>query len=253
MNNDQLLRYSRQILLPEIDLEGQERLGSARVLIIGVGGLGCPAAQYLAAAGVRQIDLVDDDRIELSNLQRQILFATAEIGEFKAEAAARRLGGLNPEVRLVAHTSRLEGEALRAAVRAADVVLDCSDNFTTRFAVNAACVASATPLVSGAAIRTEGQVTVIPQTADAPCYRCLFPEEGAGHEESCSETGVFTPLVGVIGALQAAEAMKLLLHLGTPLAGRLLHYDLTRAQFRELRFGRDPHCPVCGQLTGTLA
>lgn len=245
MDDDALLRYSRQILLPEIGVEGQQRLQRGRALIIGLGGLGSPAAIYLAAAGVGTLELADDDRVDLSNLQRQVLHRTADIGRPKTASARDALQALNPATRLLPHDRRLTGGALRTAVEAADVVLDCSDNFATRFALNAACHACRTPLVSGAAIRWDGQVTVFEGRTGGPCYRCLYSEEGE-EELRCSENGVVAPLVGIIGAMQALEAIKLLCRTGESLGGRLLLLDGLRMHWRELRLRADPACPVCG-------
>jgi adenylyltransferase/sulfurtransferase len=248
MDDQQLLRYSRHILLPELGVDAQQRFAAARVLIVGAGGLGCPAAQFLAAAGVGHLTLGDPDRVDLTNLQRQTLFATADVGTPKAEAAAARLAAINPEVKVDARVARLEGEALAQAVPAADVVLDCSDNFATRHAVNRACVAAGVPLVSGAAIRFDGQVAVFdPRIPGTPCYHCLFGEGEAIEETRCATMGVFAPLTGIIGATQAAEALKLLARVGTSLAGRLLLFDALAMEWREVRIPRDPSCPVCGQ------
>jgi len=246
MDDNALLRYSRQIMLPELGIEGQQRLREARVLIIGLGGLGSPAAMYLAAAGVGTLELVDDDRVDLSNLQRQVLHTTPNIGLDKTASAQAALHALNPDTRLLLHNRRLHGEALAAAVDAADVVLDCSDNFATRFALNAACQAQRTPLVSGAAIRWDGQITVFDGQPGGPCYRCLYGEEGE-EELRCSENGVVAPLVGIIGAMQALEAIKLLCAVGQPLGGRLLMLDALHMHWRELRLRADPACPVCSR------
>jgi len=245
MDDKALLRYSRQIMLPDIDVEGQERLLSGRALIIGLGGLGSPVAMYLAAAGVGTLEICDDDRVDLSNLQRQILHTTARIGETKVASARATLGGLNPGVRLLEREQRLDGTALEAAVEAADVVLDCCDNFATRFAVNAACHRHATPLVSGAAIRWDGQVGVFDHRPGSPCYQCLYARDGQ-EDLRCSENGVVAPLVGVIGAVQALEAIKLLCGAGETLSGRLLVLDGLRMQWRELHLRADPACKVCG-------
>ncbi|MBL1275894.1 MAG: molybdopterin-synthase adenylyltransferase MoeB [Ectothiorhodospiraceae bacterium] len=251
MNDDQLLRYSRQIMLPHFDIAGQESLLSSHALIIGLGGLGSPVAMYLAAAGVGHLTLVDDDSVDLSNLQRQIVHGQADIGRAKVVSAAETLRNLNPEIEVSALHKRLDGKALLQAVQNADVVIDACDNFATRFAINQACVDTHTPLVSGAAIRLEGQVSVFPnpesnnEDSDAPCYRCLYddiPEAAA----SCSETGVLAPVVGIIGSIQATEALKLLSGLGTSLSGRLLTLDASTLEFREIRLRRDPACPVCG-------
>ena len=246
MDDDVLLRYSRQIMLPELGVEGQERLRASRVLIIGLGGLGSPAAMYLAAAGIGTLELVDDDRVDLSNLQRQILHTTDRIGVTKTHSAQLGLQALNPEPRLVMRQTRLHDAALRDAVAAADLVLDCSDNFDTRFALNLACHALQTPLVSGAAIRWDGQITVFDGQPGSPCYRCLYSEEGE-EDLRCSENGVVAPLVGVIGAMQALEAIKLLCGAGEHLGGRLLMFDALRMQWRELRLRPDPACPVCAR------
>ncbi|GBE10579.1 molybdopterin-synthase adenylyltransferase [bacterium BMS3Bbin12] len=247
MDDEQLLRYSRQILLPQVGIEGQERLRDSHALVVGVGGLGGPAALYLAAAGVGRLTIADPDRVELSNLQRQIALRTADLGRPKVEAARATLRALNPLVEVRALADRLAGAALRACVADADVVLDASDNFATRFDVNCACVDTGTPLVSGAAIRMEGQVAVFHARRGAgPCYRCLYMEQGT-EEETCSETGVFAPLVGVIGSLQAAEALRILTGAAAPLQDRLLVVDLAHAQWRTLRIARDPGCPVCGE------
>ncbi len=245
MQDHQLLRYSRQIMLPQWDVAGQEAVLAARVLIVGLGGLGCPAAMYLAAAGVGQLVLADFDAVDLTNLQRQIAHGDSDIDALKVDSAQQTLQQLNPEVRVTALGERLQGQALEQEVAQADLVLDCSDNFTTRHAINRACVATRTPLVSGAAIRFEGQLAVFdPRLAGTPCYRCLYadsPDEAL----SCSENGVISPLVGVIGSLQALEALKLLAGVGESLAGRLLVFDALTADWRSLKLPRDPACPVC--------
>ncbi len=246
MNDEQLLRYSRQILLPQFGIEGQQTLLDSHVLIIGAGGLGSPVAMYLAAAGVGHIGIADGDRVDLSNLQRQILHTQQDIGRPKVESARQSLQAINPDVRIDIIATRLEGAALDAQVQAADLVLDCTDNFTTRFAINESCVRNQTPLVSGAAIRMEGQVAVFdPRVADSPCYRCLYREEGE-QEETCSENGVLAPTVGIIGSLQAMEAIKLLAGIGAPLTGRLLVFDGMTMEWRVMKLRRDPGCPVCG-------
>ncbi|MCB1774448.1 MAG: molybdopterin-synthase adenylyltransferase MoeB [Gammaproteobacteria bacterium] len=242
MQDEDLLRYSRQILLPELGIEGQQRLLDSRALLIGLGGLGSPAAMYLAAAGVGTLHLVDDDNVDLSNLQRQVVHTTASIGRPKVDSAAATLAALNPAVEIVAQASRLDDAALDEAVAQASVVLDCSDNFATRFAVNASCQRQRRPLVSGAAIRWEGQVSVFD---GRPCYRCLYDEHG-NDDQRCSNNGVVSPLVGIIGSVQALEAIKLLADCGETLAGRLLLLDGLRMQWRELRLQPDPACPVCG-------
>ncbi len=246
MDDQALLRYSRQIMLPELGIDGQQRLRDARALVVGLGGLGSPAAMYLAAAGIGTLDLSDDDRVDLSNLQRQILHTTARIGQAKTESAQVGLTALNPETKLVAHPLRLRDQALRAAVRAVDIVLDCSDNFETRFELNRVCREFRIPLVSGAAIRWEAQITVFDGQPGSPCYRCLYPEDGE-EELRCSENGVIAPLVGVIGAMQALEAIKLLCAVGEGLGGRLLMLDALYMQWRELRLSPDPTCPVCAR------
>jgi len=246
MNDDQLLRYSRQIMLPQVDATGQQRLLASRALIVGLGGLGSPVAMYLAAAGVGTLVLCDDDTVELTNLQRQVVHTTDRIGRPKVESAADTLRALNPEIELRLLPERLEGAALAAEVAAADVVIDASDNFPTRFALNAACVGAGTPLVSGAAIRFEGQVAVFPNDGSAaPCYRCLYRDEGEEEAQTCSENGVLAPVVGVIGAVQATEAMKVLLGIGEPLAGRVLLFDALKMEWRRMGLRRDPACPVC--------
>lgn len=246
MTDEQLLRYSRHILLPEIGVEGQERLVAARVLVIGAGGLGSPAALYLASAGVGTLVLADGDRVDLTNLQRQILHRTDAIGWPKAESGERTLGQINPECRVIAVTDRLEDGQLAAEIARANVVLDCSDNFATRHAVNRACVAHRVPLVSGAAIRFDGQVAVFdPRRPGAPCYHCLFPETQDVEEMRCAVMGVFAPLTGIVGAMQAAEALKLLIGCGTTLAGRLLLLDGLAMEWRSIAVPRDPSCPVC--------
>ncbi|PTD96127.1 HesA/MoeB/ThiF family protein [Pseudothauera lacus] len=246
MNDDQLLRYSRHILLPEIDVDGQQAILDARVLVVGAGGLGSPAAMYLAAAGVGTLVLADGDSVDLTNLQRQILHSEQGVGRLKVDSGRDTLARLNPHVRVEALPCRLEGDALAEQVAAADVVLDCSDNFATRHAINRASVRARTPLVSGAAIRFDGQVAVFdPRAAAAPCYNCLFPEGLETEEVRCAVMGVFAPIVGIIGATQAAEALKLLAGCGTSLAGRLLLLDGLAMEWRSVGLGRDPECAVC--------
>lgn len=246
MNDTQLSRYSRHLLLPEIDTRGQEVLLRARVLIVGLGGLGSPAAMYLAASGVGTLVLCDSDHVELSNLQRQILHTTPDIGEAKTTSARARLQALNPDIRLVGVTSRLEGAELERHIRQADLVIDCSDNFTTRYALNAGCVATRIPLVLGAAIRMRGQVSVFrADKSPSPCYRCLYPESEGDEHDSCARSGVFAPLTGIVGSIQAAEAIKVLLDIGETLEGGLLHIDARTMQFRRARLRADPDCPVC--------
>ncbi len=247
MNDQQLLRYSRHILLPEIGITGQERLRAARTLVVGAGGLGCPAALYLAAAGVGRLTLADADSVDLTNLQRQILYRSDSVGVRKVDAARTTLAATNPEVDVVTLPARLEGEPLEREVAQADVVLDCSDNFATRHAVNRACVRHRKPLVSGAAVRFDGQVAVFDRREPgAPCYACVFPEDGEVEELRCSEMGVYAPLTGTVGALQAAEAIKLVAGFGETLGARLLMFDALHAQFRVVRVQRDPECAVCG-------
>jgi molybdopterin/thiamine biosynthesis adenylyltransferase len=246
LTDDELLRYSRQILVQQVDIEGQLRLKQSRVLIVGVGGLGSPVALYLAAAGVGELHLADFDSVDLTNLQRQIIHDTQSVGLNKVDSAITRLTAINPQVKLIAHRVALDADSLAAAVDAVDLVLDCSDNFSTREAVNAACVASGKPLVSGAAIRLEGQLSVFdPRRAESPCYHCLYGH-GSEAELTCSEAGVIGPLVGLVGSLQALEALKLLAGFGEPLVGRLLLIDALGSRFRELKVKRDPGCSVCG-------
>lgn len=246
LNDQQLLRYSRSIMLPEVDIAGQAAWCNARVLILGLGGLGGPAAAYLAAAGVSELVLVDDDRVELSNLQRQVIHSQEACGETKVASAAATLTAINPDVRITQVAERLQGDALQTWVEQVDLVLDCCDNFATRFAVNRACFASGTPLVSGAAIRFDGQISVYdPRQPDSPCYQCLYGRGGDDEAMTCSESGVFPPLVGVIGSMQAMEALKLLAGVGEPLTGRLLLLDGKRMQWRSLKLRPDPECPIC--------
>ena len=246
MTDDQLLRYSRHILLDEMGIEGQERLLAAHALIIGAGGLGSPAALYLASAGVGRITLVDDDVVDLTNLQRQIAHTTARIGQPKVASAAAAMAAINPDVQVAAVQARAEGELLDELVRDATVVLDCSDNYATRHAVNAACMRQGKPLVAGAAIRFDAQITVVdPRDAQSPCYACIFPPQAAFEEVQCSMMGVFAPLVGVVGALQAAEALKLLAGVGSSLAGRLLMLDGRTMEWSTMHVGRSPGCAVC--------
>lgn len=246
MNDNQLLRYSRQIMLPQVDIAGQQKLLDAKVLIIGVGGLGSPAALYLAAAGVGQITLYDNDCVDLSNLQRQITHYTQDIGADKVISTQQTLNNINPDVKVIAVKQRLAGAALLQEVQAADVVLDCSDNFSTRFAINAACVQSQTPLVSGAAIRFEGQVAVFtPGQDDSPCYNCLYSHDGE-EAQNCALNGVLAPVTGIIGSIQAMEAMKIIMQIGKHLAGRLLLLDGLSMEWQSMRLKRNPQCPCCG-------
>lgn len=246
MDDAQLLRYSRHILLPEFGLEAQAKLVAAHALVIGAGGLGAPVAQFLVAAGVGTLTLCDADTVDLTNLQRQILYATPDVGTPKVAAAKARLAAVNPEVRIEAVQARIGPAELEPLVARADVVLDCSDNFATRHAVNRACVAGKTPLVSGAAIRFDGQVAVFDARDPAsPCYHCLFGEGEELEETRCAIMGVFAPVVGIVGATQAAEAMKLIGGIGEPMTGRLLLLDAYAMHWRDVRIPRDPQCPVC--------
>jgi len=246
MDDQQLLRYSRHILLPELGIDAQRKFGAAHAVVVGAGGLGAPAAQFLAAAGVGTLTLCDADTVDLTNLQRQILFATADVGSPKVAAAKARLAAINPEVRIEMISARVGPAELVPLVAAADVVLDCSDNFATRHAVNRACVAAGKPLVSGAAIRFDGQVTVFdPRNPASPCYHCLFGEGDEIEETRCATMGVFAPLVGIIGTTQAAEALKLIAGVGETITGRLLLLDAFSMRWREVNIARDPACPVC--------
>jgi molybdopterin/thiamine biosynthesis adenylyltransferase len=248
MNDEQLLRYSRHILLPEIGIEGQEKLISSHALIIGAGGLGSPAALYLAASGVGTLTLCDNDTVDLTNLQRQILHRTTSVGMNKVDSARTTLAEINPEVRVNSLKEKVEFERLLELVANADVVLDCSDNFATRYALNRACVQLKKPLVSGAAIRFGGQVTVFDfRQESSPCYHCLYPENSENEDTRCAEMGVFAPLVGIIGSLQAAEALKLLLEVGTTLNGKLLLIDALHSGLRTIKLSRDANCPVCNR------
>ena len=246
MNDEQLLRYSRQILLPQVGIEGQEKLRRSRVLIIGMGGLGSPAAMYLAASGVGNLVIVDHDQVELSNLQRQIVHTTLSLGQPKVESARHTLLAINPEVHITAFNTRLDADGLAEQVGLADAVLDATDNFATRFALNRLCVEQKTPLISGAAIRMEGQVAVFrADRPDSPCYRCLYKDmDELG--ETCSQTGVLAPVVGIIGSIQATETIKVLLDMGETLTGRLLLLDAFTMEWRSVRLRKDPECPVCG-------
>ncbi|MEN6586535.1 MAG: molybdopterin-synthase adenylyltransferase MoeB [Sulfuricella sp.] len=246
MDDNQLLRYSRHILLPQLGVEGQEKLLAAHALIIGAGGLGSPIALYLAAAGVGHITICDGDTVDLTNLQRQIAHYTHSLGSNKALSAQRTLAAINPEIRVTAVPHRIAGDELAQLVAQADVVLDASDNFATRHAINLACVKHRKPLVSGAAIRFDGQVTVFDlRHPDSPCYHCLFPESAEEEGERCAVMGVFAPLVGIIGTMQAAEALKLLAGIGQSLTGKLLLLDGLSMEWRQVRLKKDPACPVC--------
>ena len=248
MNDEQLLRYSRHILLPEIGIEGQERLRAARALVIGAGGLGSPIALYLASAGVGTITLCDDDVVDLTNLQRQIVHRTLAIGRPKVESARDTLAAINPEIKVEVIQERVSGTALDALVAAADVVLDGCDNFATRHAVNRACVTHKKPLVSGAGVRFDGQISVFDMRDDtAPCYACLFPEDAQGEEVRCAVMGVFAPLTGIVGCIQAAEALKVLTGAGQTLAGRLMLLDALTMEIRTISLKKDPACAVCNE------
>ena len=246
MNDEQLLRYSRHILLDELGIEGQDRLLGSHALVIGAGGLGSPVALYLGSAGVGRITLVDHDHVDATNLQRQIAHTLARVGEPKAHSARDAIAEINPDVRVEPLVARADAAMLDRLVAHADVVLDCTDNFGTRHLINRACFAHGRPLVSGAAIRFDGQVSVYdPRDERSPCYACLFPESQAFEETRCATMGVFAPLVGVVGTLQAAEALKLLCGIGQPLTGRLLMIDGRGMEFTSVRLQRQPDCPVC--------
>lgn len=245
MNDQQLLRYSRQIMLPQVDIEGQEKLLNAHILIIGVGGLGSPASLYLTAAGVGSLTICDDDQVDLSNLQRQIIHYTDDIGTDKVISTRQTLNKINPDTKVTAIKQRIQGEQLEKEVSRANVVLDCSDNFTTRFAINQACVKHKTPLVSGAAIRFEGQVSVFSTTDDSPCYNCLYADSGE-ELQNCATNGVISPITGIIGSIQAMEAMKIIMHIGETLTGRLLLLDGLSMQCNEMKLAKNRKCPTCG-------
>ena len=246
LNDEELLRYSRQILLQQVDVAGQLRLKNSKVLIVGLGGLGSPVALYLAAAGIGELYLADFDILDVSNLQRQIVHDTAALGRLKVQSAQARLQGLNPQITVHTISAKLTAENLPTLLQAVDLVVDCTDNFTIRSQLNEACFAAKKVLVSGAAIRSEGQVSVYdPRNADSPCYHCVFGE-GAEEGLTCSEAGVLGPLVGLIGSLQALEVLKIIAGFGEPLIGRLLLVDALSSRFRELKIRRDPGCRVCG-------
>ena len=245
MNDEQLLRYNRQIMLPQIDIEGQQKLSDAHVLIIGMGGLGSPASIYLTAAGIGHLTLVDFDKVELTNLQRQIVHRTSDIDKAKVDSAKQHLLEINPAVKINTVDIRPDQQTLGKLVQQADVVVDASDNYQTRFAVNGACVAHRVPLVSGAAIRFEGQISVFDKRLDdSPCYNCLYPQFG-DEEETCSENGILAPVVGIIGSAQALEAIKIICGIGEPLIGRLLILDALSMNWRSMQLKRDPACTVC--------
>ncbi|WP_431263421.1 HesA/MoeB/ThiF family protein [Roseateles chitinivorans] len=247
MDDDQLLRYSRHILLDDIGVEGQQRLLDAHALVIGAGGLGSPAALFLGTAGVGRLTLVDHDRVDVTNLQRQIAHSLARVDQPKAESAAAGIAAINPEPRVRAITERADEALLDELVPLADVVLDCTDNFPTRHLVNAACVKHGKPLVSGAALGFDAQLSVYDSRDRVfPCYACLFPADQPPEEQRCAVMGVFAPLVGIIGSMQAAEALKLLTGMGSTLPGRLLMLDARRMEWTDLKVARDPRCPCCG-------
>jgi molybdopterin/thiamine biosynthesis adenylyltransferase len=254
MDDDQLLRYSRHILLDELGIEGQRKLLAAHALVIGAGGLGSPVALYLGSAGVGRITLVDDDRVDLTNLQRQIAHNLSRLGRPKAESARQSIQAINPDVEVVARVERADAVLLDQLVAQADVVLDCSDNFRTRQAVNAACVAHRRPLVSGAALGFDAQIAVYDtRQDDAPCYACIFPAEATVQETACATMGVFAPLVGIIGSMQAAEALKLLAGTGSSLAGRLQMLDARTMEWTQIAVQRAAHCTVCAHRPGDEA
>ena len=249
LTDAQLLRYSRHVLLPQLGIEGQARISAARVLVVGAGGLGCPVALYLGAAGVGHLHIADGDVVDLTNLQRQIGHGNDRIGVNKAESLACSVRGLNPDIDVVVIGSRLEGETLGRAVANVDLVVDASDNFATRHAINRACFDAGKKLVSGSALGFSGQLAVFdPQQVESPCYYCLFPELSDEIPQSCAEAGVFSPLVGVIGAAQAHEALKCLSQIGVPLVGKLMLWDGLHSEVRVLKVPRDPQCPICGKV-----
>jgi molybdopterin/thiamine biosynthesis adenylyltransferase len=247
MNDEQLLRYSRHILLPQIGIQGQEALIQSHVLIVGAGGLGSPAAMYLAASGVGKLTICDSDEVDLTNLQRQIIHSTDRIGTAKTNSAKKTLAGINPEVNVITLNERMDEEKLSEVVTNADVVVDASDNFSTRLAINQACVIQKKPLVSGAAVRFDGQVAVFDlRREQSPCYQCLFPGTGENEDMRCAIMGVFAPLVGIIGCVQAAESLKILLNIGETLNGRLLLLDGLAMAWRSVKLNKDPACTACG-------
>ena len=253
LGDEQLLRYSRQIMLPQIDVAGQQRIVDATVLIVGMGGLGCPAALYLAAAGVGRLIIADDDQVELTNLQRQVAHAVSSIGQPKVASAATSLTGINPDIELIGLQQRLAGRALDEQVKQADVVVDATDNFATRFDINRSCITLQKPLVSGAAIRCEGQLAVFDtRLGHSPCYQCLYDPAG-DDDTSCATNGILAPVVGAIGSLQAVETLKLISGAGEPLIGRLLIFDALAMQWREMKLARDPECEACCNRPGTAA
>ena len=245
LTDEQLNRYSRHLLLPEIDLDGQQRLSQSKVVVVGAGGLGGPACLYLTSSGVGQITIFDHDHVDLGNLQRQITYSSNDVGKAKASQLKNALLSLNKEIEVIALNERAEGERLAQAINDADAVVDACDNFDTRFAINAACIASKKPLISGAAIQFQGQVSVFnPNKADSPCYRCLYRDENEPHQ-TCRDLGVFAPLTGIIGSIQAAETLKVLLGLEQTLVGRLLLFDAKTMTPRTIKIPKDPDCPIC--------
>ena len=245
MNDTELLHYSRQILLPEIGIEGQQRLLNAKVLIIGLGGLGSPAAMYLAAAGVGHLYISDFDKVELSNLQRQIIHDSNDIGKYKVDSAHKSLLALNPSIKVTPIYKQLNNKALIEPINKVDIVLDCTDNLNSRLAINKACVQTKTPLISGAAIRMEGQISVFNSNLDnSPCYNCLYPNDQE-IIETCTETGILAPMVGIIGSLQALETMKLIMGVGNNLIGKLLLIDGMTMEFQTIKINKNPNCPTC--------
>ena len=252
MNDDQLLQFSRHILLPDFDVDGQEKLLQAKVLLVGAGGLGSPIALYLAAAGIGHITIIDDDLVDISNLQRQIAHQVVDVGMNKAVSAAQAMQNINPACAVIAVSMRLDEQALAGQVANVDIIIDATDNAETRFLLNDLSYTFKTPLVSGAAIRWEGQVTVFdPRRPQSPCYRCLYPSEQTMVEENCSESGVISPLVGVIGSMQALEAIKLLSGVGEPLVGKVLFYDGKFGQWQQIALSKLASCPVCASSSAS--
>ena len=248
MNDEDLLRYARHILLNDFGIEGQERLLASRVLVVGVGGLGSPVAMYLASAGVGTLLLADHDTVDISNLQRQVIHTSDRIGVLKAESGKQSIHALNPSTKVETLLNRMDDTSLSQAIAQVDLVVDCTDNFATRHAINRACVKHRVPLVSGAAVRFDGQISVFdPRDAASPCYHCLFPEAQDVEAINCATMGVFAPLVGIIGTMQAAEAIKVLSDTGNPLVGRLLILDALDMRWHSVKVKRDPGCPVCGK------
>ena len=246
LTDEQLLRYSRQIMLPTIDIAGQEKILNSTVLIVGLGGLGSPVAMYLASAGVGRLILVDHDEVELSNLQRQIIHSVDTVGESKVQSAKARVDQLNPDCEVIIQQSKLSDDNVDLLVQQADVVVDCSDNFTSRFALNRACVQYKVPLVSGAAIRMEGQLSVFDaRRADSPCYRCLY-DDSESEDLRCATNGVLAPVVGIVGSIQALEALKLIAECGAPVVGKLMIFDMASMDWRTMKLKKDAACPVCG-------